>query len=282
MTETAFLPWLMRWRLLPDGASVRTATSRLLPVKTASGAAAMLKITADRQERTGHALMACWAGCGAAPVMAHDGEALLLARATGSASLTALARQGQDAAACRILCQTAHQLHQAACTLPLPPLEDEFCALFSAARRYGGILARCATIAAALLAAPREVVALHGDLHHGNVLDFGAAGWLAIDPKGFKGERGFDYANLFTNPDLANPTPRLAVLPAVFRQRLAIISQAADLDKTRLLMWIIAWCGLSAAWSLESRAASSVALTVAKLALAELNACPTPSAGFYD
>jgi aminoglycoside/hydroxyurea antibiotic resistance kinase len=41
---------------------------------------------------------------------------------------------------------------------------------------------------------------LHGDLHHGNVLDFGLRGWLAIDPKGLLGERGFDFANIFTNP----------------------------------------------------------------------------------
>jgi streptomycin 6-kinase len=51
-----------------------------------------------------------------------------------------------------------------------------------------------------LLAEPREVGVLHGDLHHGNVLDFGVRGWLAIDPKGLLGERGFDFANIFTNP----------------------------------------------------------------------------------
>jgi type IV secretion system protein VirD4 len=33
-----------------------------------------------------------------------------------------------------------------------------------------------------LLAEPRDVGVLHGDLHHDNVLDFGARGWLAIDP----------------------------------------------------------------------------------------------------
>jgi len=32
-------------------------------------------------------------------------------------------------------------------------------------------------------AAPREVGVLYGDLHHGNVLNFDAHGWLAIDPK---------------------------------------------------------------------------------------------------
>ena len=40
----------------------------------------------------------------------------------------------------------------------------------------------------ALLALPQDVGVLHGDLHHGNVLDFGD-GWRAIDPKGLVGER---------------------------------------------------------------------------------------------
>ncbi|WP_430515673.1 aminoglycoside phosphotransferase family protein, partial [Inquilinus limosus] len=48
--------------------------------------------------------------------------------------------------------------------------------------RYGGIVARAAAIARDLLAERREIVTLHGDLHHDNVLDFGPRGWLAIDP----------------------------------------------------------------------------------------------------
>jgi hypothetical protein len=41
-----------------------------------------------------------------------------------------------------------------------------------------------------------------------------STGWLAIDPKGLVGERGFDFANIFTNPDLDNPTRPLARCPA--------------------------------------------------------------------
>jgi streptomycin 6-kinase len=37
-----------------------------------------------------------------------------------------------------------------------------------------------------------EVVVLHGDIHRGNVLDFGHRGWLASDPKGLVGERYCD------------------------------------------------------------------------------------------
>lgn len=33
------------------------------------------------------------------------------------------------------------------------------------------------------------------------ILDFESHGWLAIDPKGLFGERAFDFANIFCNPD---------------------------------------------------------------------------------
>jgi streptomycin 6-kinase len=46
-----------------------------------------------------------------------------------------------------------------------------------------------AATARELLAKPSEVVILHGDIHRGNVLDFGPRGWLASDPKGLVGER---------------------------------------------------------------------------------------------
>lgn len=122
-----------------------------------------------------------------------------------------------------------------------------------------------------MLSTQQDIVTLHGDLHHGNVLDFGASGWLAIDPKGLKGERGFDYANIFTNPDLGNPVPRIAVVPEMFKKRLKIVTETAGLDRKRLLMWIIAWCGLSAAWSLESNDTVSVATKIAELAISELH-----------
>jgi len=101
-------------------------------------------------------------------------------------------------------------------------------------------------------------------------VDFGPSGWLAIDPKGLIGERGFDFANIFTNPDLDNPVPRVAPVPEIFKQRLDIVTGMAGLDRKRLLKWIIAWCGLSMTWSLESNDRISTPLDVAKLAIAEL------------
>jgi streptomycin 6-kinase len=121
-------------------------------------------------------------------------------------------------------------------------------------------LAESAAAAERLLVGPRDIVALHGDIHHGNILDFGERGWLAIDPKGLLGERGFDYANLFCNPD------QVAAGPERFDRRLAIVAELARLDRARLLDWILAWAGLSAAFHLEDGEDPGGALAIARLA----------------
>ncbi len=71
-----------------------------------------------------------------------------------------------------------------------------------------------------------EKCVLHGDLHHENVLDFGEKGWLAIDPKKLYGDRAFDYANIFCNPDLS-----VASDPDIFRQRLQIVCGESGIEK---------------------------------------------------
>jgi Streptomycin 6-kinase len=274
MANSTFRPWLERWKLLPDGAPLITHTSQLLPVITVDGnQKAMLKITADPHEQTGNALMVWWEGNGAARVIAHDNEAILLERATGAGSLSALSRSGEDETACRILCQTACYLHasQKSALPQLISLQEWFGALKPAAKEHDGFLVRSLVIAQELLSSEQDIVVLHGDLHHENVLDFGDCDWRAIDPKGLIGERGFEYANIFTNPDLSNPVPQVACVPEIFYQRLESVSRLASLDKTRLLMWIVAWCGLSTAWSLEDNKAQPVTFEVAKLALAELD-----------
>lgn len=244
-----FAPWLRRWNLRADGAAVTTHAARLLPV-IRRDRKAMLKLSHEPDEILGTAVMEWWGGTGAAEVLARDGPALLIERATGTASLSAMARGGQDDRACRIICDAAARLHAPRGTPPadLIALDDWFRALWPAARTHGGILTRSAAAAGQLLADPREVRVLHGDLHHDNVLDFGPRGWLAIDPKGLIGERGFDFANIFTNPDLSDPTRPVATLPGRLERRLAVVTEAAVLEPRRLLRWILAWTGLSAAW----------------------------------
>jgi streptomycin 6-kinase len=268
-----FDSYLSNWRLVPDGEPIVTHAARLLPVLR-HGEPAMLKLSFEEDERLGGAVMEWWDGDGAASVLARDEHALLLERATGPASLSDMARTGQDDEACRILCRTAARLHAPrAKALPkLIPLAQWFRELAPAARTYGGILPRCTETAEALLRDQREIVVLHGDLHHDNVLDFGARGWLAIDPKHIMGERGFDFANIFTNPDLADPTRPVATVPGRFARRLDIVAEAAKLDRLRLLRWILAWTGLSAAWYLgDGDPMAEIDLHIARLAAAEID-----------
>ncbi|WP_049268635.1 aminoglycoside phosphotransferase family protein [Citrobacter braakii] len=272
MENSLFNSWLSRWGLTPDGQPLETHTSQLLPVVTKDGQKAILKLTDDDSERNGCELMVWWNGNGAAKVLAHAAGAILLERATGAGSLADMSWSGNDAQACRIICHAASRLHlpRNASTPALTPLLYWFRDLVPAAKKHGGILTHCAEVANVLLSSPQNEVVLHGDLHHGNILDFGTKGWLAIDPKGLVGERGFDYANIFTNPDLAAPTKPVAIEPEIFAQRVNIVSEIAKIERQRLLMWIIAWCGLSSAWFLQEGDCATIPLRIAELASAEL------------
>ena len=154
---------------------------------------------------------------------------------------------GDDDEASRILCAVAGRLHAPRRGPPpeLVPLSRWFEALAPAARSHGGLLAEADAAARALLADPRDPVVLHGDIHHGNVLDAGARGWLAIDPKGLLGERTFDFVNILRNPDAAT-----ALAPGRFDRQVEVLTAAAALDRQRLLKWTLAFAGLSASWHL--------------------------------
>ena len=266
--------YLKRWRLVPDGEPIVTPRAHLLPVRQ-HGAPAMLKVATEPEEAFGGLLMEWWDGDGAARALAHESPALLLERATEGRALSDLVRSGQDDEASRVACAVIERLH-APRHNPLPslvPLTHWFRDLTEASQE--GLLARSKALALALLADPHPPTVLHGDVHHDNILDFGAArGWLVIDPKRLIGDRYFDYTNLFCNPDLASATN-----PEQFARRLAIVADAASLDRTRLLQWLLAWCGLSAVWCLNDpqnvdvtdKDRLDIDLQVAALAAAELD-----------
>lgn len=241
-----FVPYLRAWHLQADGAAWRTHSSDLLPVRW-QGQSAILKVTRSPQEAVGQALMVWWQGQGAAQVYAHSGAALLLERLDMQPSLKAMTQQGQDEAATRILCDVAAQLHTPRPgTVPeLPTLARWFGSLERAAGQ-GGVLAQAWATAQALLRDPQgEARPLHGDIHHDNVL-CSARGWLAIDPHGVVGERGFDYANMLCNPTLAQ-----ALLPGRLAHHSRLVAEQAGLEHGRVLRWVAAYAGLSAAWHLE-------------------------------
>ncbi len=225
----------------------------------------MLKVAVDDEEKAGGALMSWWDGRGAARMLAHDADAVLLERATGG-SLAAMARDGPDEQATCIICDVVAELHapRKAAMPPLVPLPVWFKELEVAASR-DGIFAAAWRVARDLLTAPADEGVLHGDIHHDNILDFGPKGWLAIDPKGLRGERGYDYANLFRNP-----TGGVALRPGRFERQVALVAERAGLDTTRLLQWILAVMGLSATWIAPNDELDETTVVVASKAAAAL------------
>jgi len=265
-------PYLLAWGLEPDGDAFSTRSSVLAPVLF-EGAPAMLKVATVEEEAAGGRLMLWWDGRGCAQVYRHDGDALLLERAVNGRSLAEMSRAGRagDQEAMRLLCETAVRLHAVpgrpasglttldvwfrALLGPLPPL-DPF---------YG----RAATVARELLGGTgrndaetgRETAVLHGDLHHGNVLDFGRDGWRAIDPKALFGDRAFDYANMLCNPDA--PT---ALAPGRLEDRAALIEAVAGIRRDRMLRWAVAWGALSSLWNVLDGREPGPALQVGRAA----------------
>ena len=147
-----FDAYLQRWNLAPAGAPITTPAARLLPVLH-EGQPAMLKISHEQDEREGGVLMRWWDGQGAARVLAHDDDAILLERATGTRSLAGYARNGRDDEATRIICDVLARLHAPrAKAPPLRTLESWFVDLWpmAGARRHPGRLrpprAPCSTI----------------------------------------------------------------------------------------------------------------------------------------
>lgn len=226
----------------------------------------MLKVAragaAGEEERAGFALQLWWNGDGAALVYEHDTDAVLLERAQGPRSLAAMASRtaADDDHALRVLCQSVAGLHRprSAPPPPLVPLEDWFAELFEHAEEWGGVYLRGADLAAELLDGPGEPVVLHGDVHHGNVLDFGTRGWLAIDPKALIGAPAFDYANM-----LCNPVPSHAAEPERLARRVQTVALASGIPVGTLLRWVIAWTALSATWHRTGGDTAAAARTLA-------------------
>jgi len=99
-----------------------------------------------------------------------------------------------------------------------------------------------------LLVENKDEALLHGDFHHFNVLE-SARGWLAIDPKGVIGPRGYEVGPLLINPvpDFLNGSnPRVQTA-----KRIAILSEMLAMEQERIRALAICHAILSAWWSLE-------------------------------
>lgn len=245
--------WIGRWRLREVRPLAETPTSRLWRALSPDHGAVVLKVLTPRgaEERHGFRLMEACAGRGMVRAFAVAEGACLMADLPGP-SAGDLVRQGRDAAATEVLATIAAAIRAVPPPQGLIPLETYlaalFCtdpAVFPAAARVD--IGKAVAVARHLLDSAPAPVALHGDLHHDNVL-MGPEGWCAIDAKGLVGDPAFEMANSFRNPwdrqDLARDPARALRLAQTCATR-------SGLDRARLLDWAFVQVAVSACWFVE-------------------------------
>ncbi|WP_353641856.1 aminoglycoside phosphotransferase family protein [Mesorhizobium sp. WSM2239] len=249
-----------RWNVSDPILIAQTFSSRIWKVRLDDGKPAVvkdLKPFDDVEDELRGAHFLSWRnGDGAVKLLGFDSNKMLLEYAGERHLVDDLNTYG-DSVATEIAAEVMARLF-APSDLPIPgdlqPLRERFKSLFQRAKAdrdagRDGFYVEAATLAERLLADPRDVRPLHGDLHHENIMH-GPRGWLAIDPKGVLGDPGFDAANMFYNPldrdDLCLDPNRIASMAEIFARTLGQ-------DVRSILDHAVAYGCLSAAWHGEDR-----------------------------
>ena len=100
-----------------------------------------------------------------------------------------------------------------------------------------------------LCASMGELVLLHGDLHHDNILSSSRAPYLAIDPKGLIGEREYECGALIRNP--IAKIRGMSGLSRFLKRRLDQMAAEAGFDRNRIQQWSMVQAVLAAYWQIE-------------------------------
>jgi streptomycin 6-kinase len=264
--------WRKRWALRLDAPFENLSYNFVIPGRTADGQAVVLKAGVPcRELSTEAAALGLFHGEGAVRLLDHDASrgALLLERITPG---TPLYEVEKDPQAVRTTARLMRQLWR---TPPakhsLPSLPIWFHAFGRLRGRFGGgtgpissaIINRAERAFAQLAASSEKSVILHGDLHHGNILFSAERGWVAIDPKGITGERGYE-----VGPFMLNQLPLDAsgsALMETFAQRLSIFAEELRIDRERLALWAFCHAVLSALWDLEEEAEWAATIKLAEM-----------------
>ena len=254
------LPGLVRglleeWALTADGAATHGFCALVLPVRTAGGRPAVLKVSWPHWEAEHeHLALQHWHGTGAVELLRADPHryALLLER-LHSEDLSEL----WDVEACAIVGGLYERLH-----VPAPPRlvtlsscvarwSRELAALPRDAPLPRRLVEQAASLGRALAAdEATDGRLVHTDLHYQNVLAADREPWLAIDPKPLSGDPHYEVAPMLWNrwDDLVAATR--SVRDGI-RLRFHTLVDVAGLDERRARDWVVVRMLCNALWRLQ-------------------------------
>lgn len=245
-----------RWSLRLDEPLPNPSYNLVLPGQDAKGKGIVLKLGVSCAELSSEVeALVLYAGRGAVRLLDHDASAgaLLLERVVPGTPV----HEGQNeleatTTAARLMKQLWRE----------PPQEHSFPSLsiwFRAFARLrdmfdGGtgpfpsqLISGAESAFVQLNGASDAGVVLHGDLHHTNILLSQRDGWVAIDPKGVVGDRGYEIGSFMINQLPA----RESEIMEMMARRLSIFSEELQISRERLAQWSFFHAVLSAIWSFE-------------------------------
>lgn len=209
-------------------------------------------------------VLSCFDGNGAVRLLNSDPGAHLLEFVDGT-DLKSMVAENKDDEATEVIAEVITKIHSYSGSVPheLISMKENFRKLFAKVQSGTAdsfYLAGAAT-ANRLIDSEKEKRVLHGDIHHENILKSSQRGWLCIDPQCLFGERTYDVANTFYNP---NGFTELAESEGRIQRRAEIFSENLKMDRERILEYAFAYGCLSATWCIEDRQDPEPTLRIAR------------------
>ncbi len=219
--------------------------------KKGDGAPCILKLSPPTDEMICEAeALNYYAGDGICRLLERDDgvSALLLERVTPGISLQELWTPEEDKTHTRITAELMARLWRpVAEPNPFRTLTSWARALWGEYENIPTSLRERAQKMLLELHPDKNPVLLHADLHHGNILTATKEPFLAIDPKGIVGARGYDVGTYLLNPVQATAEELLELLP----ERLELLSEMIGIDRQELARWGFVHAVLSACWDAD-------------------------------
>lgn len=255
---------LDEWDLTLDGAAMHGFCSLVLPVRTASGRPAVLKLHTDADaEESDHEHLALqhWQGRGAVELLRADPHrrAMLLERLHPE-NLTDL----WDLEACEIVAGLYGRIHCPA----LPQLRPQSSYISQWTRDLRSLardapvprrmVEQAINLGEAFVSDPAtDGTMIHGDLHYENVLAGDREPWLVIDPKPISGDPHYEVAPMLWNRfDELSGDVRDGL-----RRRFHTLIDTAGLDEDRARDWVVVRMVHNAMWAVQDAERAGVELS---------------------
>lgn len=241
------------WHLLLTGEKQETHSSHLYFARQNKNSVVLKIFKEHSDEKQSANILMQYNGNGAVKVLKSSDQTVLLERITPGRTLAELVLNKRDDTATEIFCQVATKLHSAEIDAsnfsPISSLLDTFNRYLKSddATLSKKLVSHAESVFQELVDSQTSQVLLHGDLHHDNILQDDTNGWVAIDPKGYVGEREAEVSCFLKNPR----DNRYYANADIINSRIEIISNTLNLDPGRILLWTYSMYVMSMIWSIE-------------------------------